>query len=119
MLRNASPALDDLGKPKANHTLNYQTTIATKTGYNAIEPMQTALFSVSLNGTIQLDAWGVVTCDEHIERITLAVEDGNLTVDSLTCRNDPEDGTRSTTPDDPASTDPMAAVHTVARSTNL
>ena len=52
-----------------------------------IAPMQQVVFVVRVDGSDQVAAWGVAACDGTVDRVTLDVDDRNVTVGGLACSN--------------------------------
>lgn len=50
-----------------------------------IAPMQQVVFVVRVDGSDQIAAWGVATCSERVDRVTLDADGPNVTVGSLAC----------------------------------
>jgi len=84
------PAPDDLRSvdlPEDDGGVYFEGPPAFSASANEIAPMQQVVFVVRVDGTNQVAAWGVATCDGHVDEVTLDVDDRNVTVGGLACSN--------------------------------
>lgn len=84
---DASAAIRALDLPESDRGIVFEGAPSFTATAEEIQPMQTAIYVVRVDGGDRVTAWGVVNCDWHVDHLTLDVDGETVSAGAFGCSN--------------------------------